>query len=67
MNATDPRSVCVFTLLFIALADACILFGVPALSQILGFVLLTFLPGFLLIRIARFTKDPLENVFFNRT
>jgi uncharacterized membrane protein len=49
---------------FIAVADLSIILNIPVLRQVLGFVLLTFLPGFLLIQIVRLTKDRLEKAVF---
>jgi uncharacterized membrane protein len=64
MVTLDSRGICALTLSFIAVADISIIFNIPGLSQVLGFVLLTFLPGFLLIEILRPTKDPLEKTLF---
>jgi uncharacterized membrane protein len=48
----------------IAAADLSIILNIPLLRQVFGFVLLTFLPGFLLIQIVRLTKNPLEKAVF---
>jgi uncharacterized membrane protein len=48
----------------IAVADISIILDLPFFRQVFGFVLLTLLPGFLLIQIIRLTKNPLEKVLF---
>lgn len=58
------KEICAAVLLFITVTDASIFWDIPVLRQVLGFVLLTFLPGFLLIQIIRLTKDPLEKTLF---
>jgi len=52
------------TLLFIALTDIFIILDIPILRQVFGFALLTFLPGFLIIRMLRFGNTPLEKMLF---
>lgn len=64
MITVDSRRTCALTLSLIALADISIIFNIPVLRQILGFILLTFVPGFLLIQIVLLTKNPLEKVLF---
>lgn len=64
MSILDSKRVFLLILLFIALTDLSIALDVPVLSQVLGFILLTFLPGFLLVEILRLTEDPLEKVLF---
>lgn len=59
-----PKETCALALSLIALADLSILFNIPVLRQILVFVLLTFLPGFVLIQLMRVTKNPLEKTLF---
>jgi len=41
---------------FIFLADLCILLDIPLLRQILGFILLTFIPGWLILSIIKLDK-----------
>ena len=48
----------------VAVADLSIILNIPVLRQVFGFVLLTFLPGFLLVQIVRLTKNPLEKAVF---
>ena len=60
MTTFGSREICALTLSFIAVSAATVLLDVPVLRQILGFVLLVFLPGFLLIQIIRVKQPPLE-------
>lgn len=64
MVTFDSKGSCALTLLLIALADVSIFFNIPVLRQVLGFILLTFVPGFLLIEIVQLLKNPLEKVLF---
>jgi uncharacterized membrane protein len=48
----------------IALTDIFITLDIPILRQVFGFALLTFLPGFLIIRILRFGKTYLDKTLF---
>jgi len=59
------KETCILTLTLIALTDLSIIFDIPVLRQILGFALLTFVPGFLLVQILRLTNKPLENLLFS--
>ena len=58
------KETCALALSLIALADLSIFFNVPVLRQTLVFVLLTFLPGFVLIQLLRVTNNPLEKTLF---
>ena len=58
------KETCALVLLLIAFADLSILFNIPVLRQILVFVLITLLPGFLLIQLLRVTTSPLEKTLF---
>jgi len=60
----NSKEICALTLSFIALTDIFIVLDIPILRQIFGFVLLTFLPGFLVIQILRVGKAPLEKTLF---
>jgi uncharacterized membrane protein len=60
----DSKRACALTLLFIALTDLSVALDVPVLRQALGFLMLTFLPGFFLIQILRVTKNPVEKTLF---
>lgn len=64
MASLDSRTMCALTLSFIVLTDVFIILDIPILRQVFGFVLLTFLPGFLIIRILRFGKTSLEKTLF---
>jgi len=64
MKTLGSRGICALTLSLIALADVCVILNIPVLRQVLGFALLTLLPGFLLIQILRITRNPLEKVLF---
>jgi uncharacterized membrane protein len=64
MVTFDSRGSCALTLSLIALADVSIIFNIPVLRQVLGFIMLTFVPGFLLIQIAQLKMNPLEKVLF---
>jgi len=57
-----PKETCALALSLIAAADLSILFNIPVLRQTLVFVLLTFLPGFVLIQLLRVTINPLEKM-----
>ena len=58
------RGLCALALSLVAVADLSIILNIPVLRQVFGFVLLTFLPGFLLVQIVRLTKNPLEKAVF---
>ena len=58
------REICALALSLIVLADISIIWDIPFFRQLFGFVLLIFLPGFLLIQIVRLTKDPVEKTLF---
>src|SRR5665647_1505751 len=60
----NSKWICALTVLFIALTDIFIILDIPILRQVFGFALLTFLPGFLIIRILRFGKNSLEKTLF---
>lgn len=64
MATVDSRVTCALTLSLIALADISIFFNIPVLRQVLGFILLMFVPGFLLIQILQLKRNPLEKVLF---
>jgi uncharacterized membrane protein len=64
MPILDSRRVCLLILLCVGLTDLSIALDIPILSQVLGFLFLTILPGFLVVRILRLTEDPLEKVLF---
>lgn len=64
MRTLGSKETCALALLLIALADLSILFNIPVLRQILVFVLITILPGFLLIQLLRVTTSPLEKTLF---
>lgn len=58
------KETCALALSLIALADLSILFDIPVLRQVLVFVLLTFLPGFVLIQLLKVTDNLIEKVLF---
>jgi uncharacterized membrane protein len=60
MVTFGSRWVCALTLSLIALADISIILDIPVFRQVLGFILLTFVPGFLLIQLLQLTKNQLE-------
>lgn len=64
MAFLDSKWVCALALLFIASTDLSIALDVPVLRQVLGFFMLTFLPGFLLIQILRVNGVSLEKMLF---
>lgn len=64
MTSLDSRTICVLTLSFIALTDVFIALDIPILRQVFSFVLLTFLPGFLLIQILKLTRNLVEKLLF---
>jgi len=64
MATSGSKETCALALSLIALADLSIFFNIPVLRQILVFVLLTFLPGFLLIQLLRVTNNPVEKMLF---
>jgi uncharacterized membrane protein len=60
------KEICALTLSLIVLTDISIIFDIPVLRQVLGFVLLTFLPGFLLVLILNLTKmESLEKILLS--
>jgi len=65
MANLDSRTICALTLSFIVITDIFIILDIPILRQVFGFALLTFLPGFLIIRILRFGKTSLEKTLFS--
>jgi uncharacterized membrane protein len=65
MASLDSRTICALALSFIALTDIFIILDIPILRQVFGFALLTFLPGFLIIRILQFGKTSLEKTLFS--
>jgi uncharacterized membrane protein len=64
MAPLGSNKICALTLAFIALTDIFIALDIPILRQVFGFALLTFLPGFLILRILRFGKNSLEKTLF---
>ena len=64
MAPLGSNKICALTLAFIALTDIFIALDIPILRQVFGFVLLTFLPGFLILRMLRFGKTSLEKLLF---
>ncbi len=64
MVTFDSKRICALTLSLVALVDISIILDIPVLRQVLGFVLLTFVPGFLLIQLLKLTKNTLEKVLF---
>jgi uncharacterized membrane protein len=64
MATFGSREICVLTLSLIIVADVSVLLNVPVLRQVLGFVLLVFLPGFLLIQVIRLKQPPVESALF---
>jgi Predicted membrane protein len=64
MASLNSRTICALTLSFIAFTDISVILDIPVLRQVLGFVLLTFLPGLLLIQILKLTKNRLEKLLF---
>ncbi|MGZ7129480.1 MAG: hypothetical protein ACXVIS_10665, partial [Halobacteriota archaeon] len=64
MASLDSRAICALILSFIVLTDVFIILDVPVLRQVSSFVLLTFLPGFLIIRMLQFGTTSLEKTLF---
>jgi uncharacterized membrane protein len=63
---SHSKEICASILSLIALTDLSIILDIPVLRQVLGFVLLTFLPGFLLVLILNLTKtESLEKILFS--
>ena len=54
--ATHSRRLFLFALLFLVTVDLTTIFNVPIMRQILGFVLLTFIPGGLILLILRLNR-----------
>ncbi|TFH47248.1 MAG: DUF2206 domain-containing protein [ANME-2 cluster archaeon] len=59
----DVKGFNFFTLIFLIVTDIAILFNIPFLRQIFGFVLLTILPGLLILRILKLNKIDSANKF----
>ncbi len=64
MANLDSKTICALTLSFIGFTDISIILDIPILRQVLGFALLTFLPGFLLIKILKLGKNRVEALLF---
>ncbi|MGZ4951763.1 MAG: hypothetical protein ACXV5K_12120, partial [Halobacteriota archaeon] len=64
MASLDSRAICALILSFIVLTDVFIILDVPVLRQVSSFALLTFLPGFLIIRMLQFGTTSLEKTLF---
>ena len=61
MNTSNPRFL-IYTLAFQAIVCALIVFDVPYFRQVLGFVFLTFVPGFLLLRAFNVEKPHITEI-----
>ncbi len=64
MISLDAKRISALSLALIALTDISIILNVPVLRQVLGFAMLTFLPGFLLIHIVRVSANRLEKILY---
>jgi uncharacterized membrane protein len=64
MVTLGSKETCALALSLIALADLSIVFNIPVLRQAFVFVLLIFLPGFVLIQLLRVTNNLLDKILF---
>jgi uncharacterized membrane protein len=60
----NSKGICTLALSLIVLTDISIALNIPVLRQVFGFIFLTFLPGFLLVKTLRLPRPPLEKLLF---
>ena len=64
--STNSKRILLFVLFLQFTLDITVLFDVPVVRQVIGFLCLTFIPGFIILKLLKFDKlDNLELVLFS--